>query len=297
MESEQVPAGSIVVGVDGSSSSALAAEWAAEQAALQRLPLVLVRAEVPPSTLATVWFGSMGIDRTNLYDRIRRELTPLLAESAAVAVTAHSDLEVHQVLRLADPRQTLLQESERAAAVVVGTRGHGPIRDLLLGSVSMAVSTHAHSPVVVVRDPVAEPLLGVVVGVEGLGHDRAALELGYRMADLHRLPLTAVHCFWDAVDAGEDAGDVDDGAGLDDRRAILADATADIARKHPDVATRIVLSRGFADARLVAASREAALVVVGHRRKPRLNEVIYGSLAPRVVERARCSVAVVPVTD
>jgi nucleotide-binding universal stress UspA family protein len=47
----------------------------------------------------------------------------------------------------------------------------------------------------------------------------------------------------------------------------------------------------------VVASRHAALVVVCHRRKPLLNEIVYGSVAPRVVERAHCSVAVVPETS
>jgi len=295
MESEQVPAGSIVVGVDGSPSADLALEWAARQASLEHRPLVLVHAEPPPSTTSVAWLVSMGIDRIHLHDQIRRELKPILTRAADAATAAHPGLDIRQVLRLADPRETLLDLSRDAAAVVVGTHGRGPIRGLLLGSVSHAVSTRAHGPVVVVRQPAAEPRHGVVVGVEGLGHDGPELELAYRVAQARGLPVTAVHCFWDAADVPEGARDVaDDEPGLDDQRTILSETTMEIGKRYPDVTTRLMLARGFVDVRLVSASREAALVVIGHRRKPLLNEIVYGSLAPRVLERAYCSVAVVP---
>lgn len=295
METDEVPAGGIVVGVDGSPSSDLAIEWGAQQAALEQRPLVLVSAESPPSTTNVAWLVSMGIDRAHLHDQLRQGLQPRLTEAADTALAAHPDLDVHQVLRLADPRETLLELSHEAATVVVGSHGRGPLRGLLLGSVSMAVSTRAHCPVVVARAPVAQPRHGVVVGIEGRGHDRGPLELAYRIADARGLPVTAVHCFWDATEVSEGACDVrDDEPGLDDQRAILTEATAEHDQRYPGVTTHLVLTRGFVDVRLVAASREAALVVVGHRRKPLLNEIVYGSLAPRVVERAHCTIAVVP---
>ena len=65
--------------------------------------------------------------------------------------------------------------------VVVGTRGHGPVTALLLGSVSHAVVLHAQCTVAVVR-PKDTPPAGVVVGVAGDGSDRLPLEFAAGLA-------------------------------------------------------------------------------------------------------------------
>ena len=57
------------------------------------------------------------------------------------------DIEVEERFDLADPRDVLLQLSEGAAMLVVGSRGRGQLRSLLLGSVSVALVEHAHCPV------------------------------------------------------------------------------------------------------------------------------------------------------
>jgi nucleotide-binding universal stress UspA family protein len=51
-----------------------------------------------------------------------------------------------------DPRQVLVDLSDDVDLVVVGSRGHGQVAGLLLGSVGQHVVTHAHCPVTVVRD-------------------------------------------------------------------------------------------------------------------------------------------------
>jgi nucleotide-binding universal stress UspA family protein len=65
------------------------------------------------------------------------------------------------------------------------------------------------------------------------------------------------------------------------------------------VPVRLQLTCGFVDARLLEATHQAELVVLGHSQKRLLNESVYGSVAPRVVEAGACSIAVVglPVHD
>jgi nucleotide-binding universal stress UspA family protein len=49
------------------------------------------------------------------------------------------------------PAQVLIDQSEEAGLLVVGSRGHGAFTGMMLGSVSLYCVTHAHCPVVVVR--------------------------------------------------------------------------------------------------------------------------------------------------
>ncbi|MFA6300141.1 MAG: universal stress protein, partial [Nocardioides sp.] len=80
---------------------------------------------------------------------------------------------------------------------------------------------------------------------------------------------------------------------LDDERARLRDAVRHLEEQYPDVPVHLQLTRGFVDARLIRASEHADLIVLGHQPKPLINEFVYGSVAPEVVEHAKCSVAIV----
>jgi nucleotide-binding universal stress UspA family protein len=298
--STEIPRGAVVVGVDGSEHARRAVRWAADHAELEDRPLALLHAAAPPSPLGTTWLDTMGVDQVMIIEEVTEASHRLLAEAAASATADRPGLAVHQVLRLCDPRQALLDAAADASLLVVGSRGLGAVRGMLLGSVGNAVAKHAACPVVVVRrrDTDGPGAAGVVVGVEGGPADPAVLELAFRYAAAHGLTLTAVHCFWDEVRVAEGSHDVpDDEPGLDDQRQLLADALRDVREKFPDVPVRAQLTRGFVDDRMVRASLTAELVVVGHRRKKLLTELVYGSLAPAVVEHAHCSVAVVPSTE
>ncbi len=295
-----VPGGAVVVGVDGSESANHAVTWAADQAAADRCPLVLVHAGPGAAPGGPGWMEASGLDHHRLTLLLKEDARALLDLAGAPARARHPELEIHQVIRLGDPRQVLLEAAEGARLLVVGTRGLGPVRHLLLGSVSSAMVKHATCPVVVVRpetETAAEPGHGgVLAGVAGDAGDAAVLELAFAIAASRRLPLRVFHCFWDAVKIAEGARDVaPDESGLDDEWLVLDRATRDPIAAHPEVEVHLQLTRGMVDERLIRASRRAALVVLGHRRKPFLNELVYGSVAPVVVERAACTVAVVPL--
>lgn len=294
-----VPAGSIVVGVDGSVSASHAVGWAAEQAAVERRPLVLVHAGPTPAPAGTGWMETTGFDHRRLCLLLKEDARAVLDQAEEPVRAEHPDLEIHHVVRLGDAREILLETSAEARLLVVGTRGLGPLRHLLLGSVSSAMVKHAACPVVVVRpgpEPRPEHAPDVLVGVAGEPGDAAVLELAFSLAEARQLPLRVFHCFWDAVKIAEGARDVAPGEpGLDDEWLVLDQAVRPHAEAHPTVEVHTQLTRGMVDERLLRASRTASLVVLGHRRKPLLSELVYGSVAPVVVERAGCSVAVVPL--
>lgn len=143
--------GSIVVGVDGSEQSKAALEWALDEARLRGATLEVVSAYRPPSG----WLGmgeAMGATipvsitesdvadyTTEMVDRLLEEVKPPTAvEVVRRVVPGHA-------------AQALVEAAADADLLVVGTRGHGDVGSVLLGSVGMHCVHHATCPVVVVR--------------------------------------------------------------------------------------------------------------------------------------------------
>lgn len=152
-----VPAGSVVVGTDGSSWSQAALVVALDMAGAAGRPLTLIHvSDTDPS----------GQD--------------VLTRARAEAARRAPELEIHAVMRAGDPREVLVASTEHAAVLVVGSRGRGPTRSLLLGSVSVAVTRRAHCPVVVVR-PHHPGLVrqGVLVGADGSPESRPTLAFAF----------------------------------------------------------------------------------------------------------------------
>lgn len=289
------PRDSIVVGMDGSAPADAALDWAAEQASLEGRPLVLVHAVAPFTASATSSLGALGVDALRLREDILSGARELLTLAKERATTGRPDLEVHQVARIADPREALMDLAGEGRVLVVGSRGMGPVRSMLLGSVSLALTKHARGPVVVVRPDVGPRSPGgVLVAVALDGTDGPVVDLAFRVASHRRLALTALHCFWDTHEIHRGAVDVpEDEPGFDEVRERLRTTLAEARARYPSVPVHLQLTRGFVDARVLEATKRADLVVLGHQPKPLLGELVYGSVAPQVVEAGQCSVAVV----
>lgn len=75
----------------------------------------------------------------------------VLAERIAGWSEKYPDVQVRRVVKRDKPRRTLLELSQSAQLVVVGSRGRGGFAGLLLGSTSQALVHHAGCPVMVVR--------------------------------------------------------------------------------------------------------------------------------------------------
>lgn len=284
----------IVVGIDDSPSSDVALDWAATQAAAEGRQLVLLTAVSSLGPESGVWLAAHGIDEVQVRTQTKERARAVARRCSAQVHERHPDLEVRHELVFADPRDILLEVE--AHLVVVGTRGRGPVRRLLLGSVADTVVKHATRPIVVVRenpdDAVARD--GVLVGVAGDAGDAGAIDLAFELAATRGLPVTGYHSQPDQ----DEPDDVRDGAAGESEAAagsqLLTAALEPASRRHPEVEVRQRLTHGFADQQLIQASVTADIVVIGHHRKPFLRELIYGSAAPRIVEHARCTVAVVP---
>jgi nucleotide-binding universal stress UspA family protein len=284
-----IPAGTIVVGTDGSPSAQQAVEWAAGQAAVEHRALTIVHGT---PTAARTWMTAPGYGAGPVLDDMRQDAEELLEEARAFAARRASGVEINTVYRLEDPRQVLAELSADASAVVVGSRGRGPIASLLLGSVGIAVVRHAACPVVVLRPPIGERRGGVVVGVDATEGSVAALEFAFRHAATAGAPLTVVHSWTpSALTTPERFVEHEH---EEQRRELVGRVVAELGQKYPDVPRRIDLTRTPAAEALVRAAGGVDLLVVGRRDHEQVLGALHGSVALAVVEHAATTVAVVP---
>jgi nucleotide-binding universal stress UspA family protein len=150
--------GTIVVGVDGSAGSLAALRFALAEARLRQDAVVLVHAWTLPLTEAPGPFllempMSGGIPIQQLGADLTRAADEGLAAALREVGDAAEGLEVERRPVEGRPGDALVEASEVADLLVVGSRGHGGVRGLLLGSVSQQCAQHARCPVVIVPAP------------------------------------------------------------------------------------------------------------------------------------------------
>lgn len=292
--STRVPAGSILVGVDGSEAGSRAVRWATDQARLEHRPLVLVHATSP---LVGPWAGEPGFDTTRVLEAITKEGEDLLEDTyAELHLDEDDDLVVHRQFLQADPRQVLIDLSLDAAMIVLGSRGRGAVQSLLLGSVSVAVSQHASCPVVVMRpqDEVTARNRIVVGATVARAHSQA-VDFAYRQASLRSLPLTVLHGFFDPLLGFAGASPLGDNQeAIDEESAVLEARGEAMKAKFPDVVVTYEVAQGLPDDCLLDASKGSGMVVVGTHRKSLAMSIFEGQVSRAVTEHATCMVAVVP---
>lgn len=125
----------VVVGTDGSPRSLAALDLAVEEAALRDVPLVAVCALSDTA-------GVLGMAGSIEADFIR---------AMAKVQADHPEVLLQKRVEQGAPRSALLAAASRCQLLVVGARGRGGLREMTLGSVSLAVLHHAPCPVTVVH--------------------------------------------------------------------------------------------------------------------------------------------------
>jgi len=132
----------VVVGIDGSPASELAAAIAFDEASFRGVDLLAVHAWTD-SDISRVLSGD--------WSALQSRAAEILAERLAGWQERYPDVTVHRRLVFDRAALHLLDESELAQLVVVGSHGRGGFAGMLLGSVSTAVVHAARIPVIVAR--------------------------------------------------------------------------------------------------------------------------------------------------
>ena len=141
-------AGTIVVGVDGSPGSRAALRWALAEAALRD---AVVEAVVTWQTPTYAYTGVAVMPPVvELAEAASATLQEAIASEVAAMGPEVADVRVEPVVIEGPAAGLLIERSRDADLLVVGSRGYGGFRGLLLGSVSHQCASHAHCPVVVV---------------------------------------------------------------------------------------------------------------------------------------------------
>ena len=135
----------IVIGVDGSDTSKRALQWALDYAEPDdRLIAAHVWRLIPAGA-----FEVPAIDLTDLESRARVVLQESLDEVVDEASSKDGPT-IESVVRMGHVGEALIELSADADLLVVGTRGYGGFRGLLLGSVSTYIVHHAKCPVTII---------------------------------------------------------------------------------------------------------------------------------------------------
>ncbi|MFI7680415.1 universal stress protein [Actinophytocola sp. NPDC049390] len=281
----------VVAGVDGSESALRAVRWAAHEAVRRGVPLRLVHV----CYLVPVRHPRQVAPPPEYRDALLEQGRHWLTEAQEAAQHAEPGLVVSTDLREGVTSEVFIDESRTARLVVLGSRGLGGFGAMLLGSVTVAVTAHAHCPVVVVR---SEPDGGtgpVLVGVDGSELSQAAVAFAFEAAAARGVPLVALHTWFD-VDVSGAWATFPDTIDWDYLRKqaeqALTEAMAPWRAKFPDVEVREVVERERPARALLRHGAGAALIVVGSRGRGAVAGLGLGSVSQAVLHHAVCPVVV-----
>jgi nucleotide-binding universal stress UspA family protein len=306
----------VVVGVDGSEPSTAALRWAATEAWLRDVELEVLAAyharaggegpagggEGPagggegPAGGGGASAGGARAGGAEVPENTQSSATAI-AEAAVVearVIAPHATIRANAVPGPA--ASALIAASRDASLVVVGNRGRGGLRSLLLGSVSVQVAVHAPAAVVVVRGRGNRAYGPIVAGFDGSASAEVALGMAFEEAAVRRRgTLVAVTAYQSplspcAVSAAPLTFD-------DDRHewALRRELIRQLARwrdKYPTVTVANAIAKGSAAAVLIEHSRAAQLIVVGTRGHGGVAGVLLGSVGQQLLHHSDCPVLI-----
>lgn len=284
----------IVVGVDESDGAASALRWAAREADLHEANVTAVMAwellHQPHPVVGEHFDPGYGDD--DALDALRAFVAAAVPDKAAT-------VETEVVCDL--PARALLDAAASADLLVVGARGLGGFRGLLLGSVSHHCLHHTTTPIAIVRG-VAESDAQhgrIIVGVDGSDTAQRALRWALEEAHVRNASLDVVNA-WQVPSVAyypHTTNMFDPGAYERASREILDNALAAAGAEDLDVSIRRVSLRGGAAAGILDLAAGVDLVVLGSRGLGAVKGMLLGSVTMQIAHHAPCPVVVVPPAD
>ncbi|MDQ4138044.1 MAG: universal stress protein [Actinomycetota bacterium] len=278
----------VLVAVDGSPSSRAALDWALERAGRAPTSLRLV---------TVVWTGHASFTFDSevepLYERV-------LLEAEDQARTTAPGVQVTTSMLHGVPAAELVQESEGASMLVVGTDKSTKMAGIVYGTLPLRVAAKAHCPVVVVPRTWQSRASGpVVLGVGDEDPSREAADFAAREALVRQTPLELLHVWASSpiypVPVRQHVGHLHDSIRHWHEEVVTQTANA-IRGAFPGLEVTERLVEGPRIPHIIEEGERAQLLVVG-RRGGIFRGLVLGSAAHDVLMNPPCPVAVVPVEE
>lgn len=281
----------IVVGVDGSEGAAVALRFAVAEGQARELPVTAL--------LGWGWLdqahdvvGTFHPDYTA--EHAAAALRTFLEDALGDQAGSVTPLVVNDL-----PARALLEASGDAELLVVGGRGMGGFKALLVGSVSHQVVSHAPCPVAVVHSSwTPEATSGrVVVAVDGSENSLQALEWAVRDAAARGAALEVVHAWSVPNTAGFPySGMVFEPAPFKEAAdRVLAEALGRADVSVLDQPPTAIALEGHPASAVLDHAEGADLLVIGSRGLGGFKGLLLGSVSQRLAQYATCPVVVVPL--
>ena len=285
----------ILVGVDGSSASTVAVDWAARDATMRKVPLTLVNVlDLPMATTVRGFPMPMPPEYMQWQQDEGRKVLNDTLKTVEDRTRQIGPLDISSELMIGPPVPTLVELSKDAAMVVVGSHGRGALARRLFGSVSTGLVHHAHCPVAVIPDQ--DPLMPhpsqapILVGIDGSRASESAIAIAFDEASWRGVELIALHAWsdtamyefrvpeWSQVRSAAEE--------------LLAERLAGWEERYPDVNVCRVVECDQPARQLLEQSKSAQLVVVGSHGRGGFTGMLLGSVSTAVVHAARTPVIV-----
>jgi nucleotide-binding universal stress UspA family protein len=282
---------SVLAGVDGSEDSRTALRWAAVLADALRLPLrVLWAWQYPIDAVLTV--GKIELPSPVRFDElVERQLSDLVAE-----VLGDRAVDVVLEVRRGSAAAALLDTAKNGpATIVVGSRGLGGFKGLLLGSVSRQLAEHAPCPITIVRHMAPVPpvrLETIVAGTDGSEDAARGLRYAADIASKAGAELVVAHATGPRQ-AAYPLG-VPPQADLDVRWERVEEWCDPLRAMGVDYEIAVVEG----DTRMalldLARDRAADLLVIGSRGHGPVGQLLLGSVATSLAQHSELPLTIVP---
>jgi nucleotide-binding universal stress UspA family protein len=279
----------IIVGYDGSPDAVVAATWALDHALLSGAPVEFLYAFEEPFWMPAA--SMVPAPAVRPVEELEKAMTARLDEAVSMAELTHPTVITQATTVRAFAGLTLIDRSAQAELVVVGCRGHSAVAGLL-GSVSVAVTAHAHCPVVIVRGDAAVNAT-VVAGVDGSPASPDVLAFAAEQAALRKAPLRAIRAWAPVTGLWENSPLVTRSV-TDEERKPFDELVAELRAAHPEVEISADAVVEHPAAALASASTTAQLLVVGSRGRGPVRGLLLGSVSQHLLRHSACTVAVVP---
>lgn len=279
----------VLVAVDGSAASDAAVAWATREAVLRKMSVTLLHAVAP---VVVGWpVGQLYYEIPDWQNDRAKQVIALARKVVDSSLGESEALEVTTEVAYSSVLPTLIDASENAWMIVVGSSGLGAVARALLGSVGAGLLRHARCPVAVIHtDRSPDRDSPVLVGIDGSPASEAATALAFDEASRRRVDLVAAHA-WSDVGVfpvlGMDWHDYERQG-----QEVLAERLAGWQERYPDVRVRRRVVCDQPARWLLEESEQAQLVVVGSRGRGGFAGLLLGSVASTVAQSARIPVII-----